>query len=51
MLLAKLPAFRAGHWFSFGPGSSPKASRVFWWASWALLAVATLFATIGPAAW
>jgi hypothetical protein len=50
MLLAKLPAYRAGRWLTFGPSSLPQSSRWLWWASWALLAVAAFFAIIGPVA-
>lgn len=50
MLLAKLPAYRAGRWLTFGPSSLPQRSRQLWWASWALLAVAAFFAIVGPVA-
>jgi hypothetical protein len=50
MLLAKLPAYRAGRWLTFGPSSLPQSNRWLWWASWALLAVAAFFAIIGPLA-
>lgn len=50
MLLAKVPAYRAGHWLTFGPSSVPQPRRWLWWASWVLLAIAALFATVGPVA-
>ena len=51
MLVAKLPAFRAGRWFTFGPHSVPQSRRWLWWASWLALAIAVVLAAVGPALW
>ena len=42
LIAAKLPNFRAGHWFNFGPTPLLPSRRWLWWVSAVLLALAVI---------
>lgn len=42
LAVAKLPAFRAGRWVSFGPQGLSSRSRAAYFAGWGLIVVAIL---------
>lgn len=42
LIAAKLPAFRSGHWVSFGPRGLPARSRAIYFAAWGFISVAFL---------
>ena len=40
LVAAKLPAFRAGRWTSFGPSGLPARNRRLYFGAWALIIIA-----------
>ena len=42
LVAAKLPAFRAGRWTSFGPSGLPARNRRLYFGAWALIIIAFL---------